>query len=117
MPKGRPTRPALRAASTGLRSGRARAHLVLMEVGLAGLRLGEGREGRSERLVVRVDTVGEDADQRRVEADRGVAPVEDPVGRSRDREELDLDDVVGQATAVREAAGVAAQDAETARGR
>jgi hypothetical protein len=78
---------------------------------------GEVRERRAERLVVLVDAVGEDADQRRVEAERGVAPVEHLVGSTGDREELDLDDVVGQPTAVREAAGVAAQDAEPARGR
>ena len=59
-----------------------------MEVGLARLRLGEVREARSERLVVGVDAVREDADERRVEAERGVASVEDLVGRAGDREEL-----------------------------
>ncbi len=100
-----------------VRTQRPRTRLVLVEVGLAGLRLGEVRERLPEQPVVVVDAVGEDADQGRVEAERGLAAVEHLVGRAGDRQELDLDDVVGQPSAVREAAGVAAQDPEPARRR
>ena len=117
MPKGRRhRRPFGQPQEWSIRSGSGTL-LVLVEVGLAGLRLGEVRERAPEQSVVAVDAVGEDADQGRVEAERGLAAVEGLVRGAGHRQELDLDDVVSQASAVREAAGVATQDSETARRR